>query len=92
MFKLFSFINSLAPQVKIPRPNLPSTRVSVQIPSLGIHFSPDRYFRLNDLLNLLNGAMHSDEQHTVEHLQTGLVPWNPPDMATEARILVWRVC
>ncbi|XP_057809782.1 uncharacterized protein LOC131024279 [Salvia miltiorrhiza] len=76
-------------QIKVPRPNHPSTRISVQIPSLGIHFSPNRYFRLNELLNLLNGAMHSDEQH-VEHLQTGLVPWNPPDLATEARILVWR--
>ncbi|KAH6816807.1 calcium-dependent lipid-binding family protein [Perilla frutescens var. frutescens] len=49
-----------------------------------------QYFRLNELLNLLNGAMHSDDQHAVEHLQTGLVPWNPPDLATEARILVWK--
>ncbi|KAH6757936.1 calcium-dependent lipid-binding family protein [Perilla frutescens var. hirtella] len=77
-------------QIKVPRPNHPSTRISVQIPSLGIHFSPNRYFRLNELLNLLNGAMHSDDQHAVEHLQTGLVPWNPPDLATEARILVWK--
>ncbi|XP_047948182.1 uncharacterized protein LOC125194160 isoform X1 [Salvia hispanica] len=77
-------------QIKVPRPNHPSTRISVQIPSLGLHFSPKRYFRLNELLNLLNGAMHSDEQHRVEHLQTGHVPWSPLDLATEARILVWR--
>ncbi|KAG8370579.1 hypothetical protein BUALT_Bualt14G0131800 [Buddleja alternifolia] len=77
-------------QIKAPHPNHPSTRVSVQIPSLGIHFSPARYLRLNELLNILNGAMLIAEQHTVENSQTGLVPWSPPDLATEARILVWK--
>ncbi|XP_012842600.1 PREDICTED: uncharacterized protein LOC105962815 isoform X1 [Erythranthe guttata] len=93
--KLYSLIDRcgmdvIVDQVKVPHPNHPSTRISVQIPSLGIHFSPDRYFRLTELLKLLNRAMPSDEDHTVEHLQTGLVRWNPPDLVAEARILVWR--
>ncbi|KAL0308079.1 UNVERIFIED_CONTAM: hypothetical protein Sangu_2997600 [Sesamum angustifolium] len=77
-------------QIKVPHPSHPSTRISVQIPSLGIHFSPDRYFRLNELLNLFNGATPNDEQHTIENFQTGVVPWSPLDLATEARILVWK--
>ncbi|KAL3812236.1 hypothetical protein ACJIZ3_013504 [Penstemon smallii] len=77
-------------QIKVPHPNHPSTRLSFQIPSLGIHFSPARYFRLNELLNILNGAMPNADQQTVEKSQTGLVPWCPPDLATTARILVWK--
>ncbi|KAL0376317.1 UNVERIFIED_CONTAM: Vacuolar protein sorting-associated protein 13 [Sesamum calycinum] len=50
----------------------------------------DRYFRLNELLNLFNGATPNDEQHTIENFQTGVVPWSPLDLATEARILVWK--
>lgn len=80
-------------KIKVPHPYHPATSVSFKIPSLGIHLSPERYFKLNELLNLLHGAMpRDDEQHTVENCQTGIIPWNPPDLATEARILVWRVC
>ncbi|XP_073302377.1 uncharacterized protein [Primulina huaijiensis] len=77
-------------QIKVPHPSHPSTRISVQMPRLGIHFSPARYFRLNDLLNQFHGAMPNAEMHGLENFQTGLVPWNPPDLATEARILVWK--
>ncbi|CAK9187594.1 unnamed protein product [Ilex paraguariensis] len=77
-------------QIKVPHPSHPSTRVSVQVPSLGIHFSPARYFRLVELLNILYGTMQSGTQHVVENFQEELAPWNPPDLATEARILVWR--
>ncbi|KAK6160946.1 hypothetical protein DH2020_004327 [Rehmannia glutinosa] len=91
--KFYSLIDRCGMAVivdQVPHPNHPSTHISVQIPSLGIHFSPDRYFRLSELLNLLSGAMPNDEQHTVEPLQTGIVPWNPPYRTTEARILVWK--
>lgn len=79
-------------KIKVPHPSHPSTRISVQMPRLGIHFSPARYFRLNDLMNQFHGAMPNAEMHGVENLQSGLVPWNPPDLATEARILVWKAC
>ncbi|KAL8484750.1 hypothetical protein ACS0TY_027161 [Phlomoides rotata] len=85
-----SGMSVIVDQIKVPHPSYPSTRISVQIPSLGVHFSPDRYFRLNQLLNLFKGSMPNDDQHGVEHLQTGLVPWDPPDLAAEARILVWK--
>ncbi|CAA0829437.1 calcium-dependent lipid-binding family protein, partial [Striga hermonthica] len=77
-------------QIKVPHPNHPSTRIAVQIPSIGIHFSPSRYSRLNELLNLLSGAMPNDDQHTVKSLPNGLLSWNPPYLTTEARFLVWK--
>ncbi|XP_051130647.1 uncharacterized protein LOC127251100 isoform X2 [Andrographis paniculata] len=77
-------------QIKVPHPYHPATSVSVEIPRLGIHFSPERYSKLNELLNILYGAMPNDDQHTVENIQTGIIPWNPPDLATEARIIVWK--
>ncbi|CAI9779714.1 unnamed protein product [Fraxinus pennsylvanica] len=77
-------------QIKVPHPNHPSTRVYVQVPSLGIHFSPARYCRLMELLNILYGAMPNAEQPAVGNMQTELAPWNPPDLATEARILIWK--
>lgn len=82
----------MASKIKVPHPNHPSTRVSIQVPSLGIHFSPARYCRLMELMNILHGAMPNAEQPTVGNMQTELAPWNPPDLATEARILVWKVC
>ncbi|GFZ13853.1 calcium-dependent lipid-binding family protein [Actinidia rufa] len=77
-------------QIKVPHPSYPSTRISVQVPSLGIHFSPARYCRLMDLLNILYGTTQSSGQPEFEKLQAEFVPWNRPDLATEARILVWR--
>ncbi|XP_028051145.1 uncharacterized protein LOC114255802 isoform X2 [Camellia sinensis] len=77
-------------QIKVPHPSYPSTRVSVQVPSLGIHFSPARYCRLMELFNILYGTTQSSGQPELENFQADFVPWNPPDLATEARILVWR--
>ncbi|KAL6576075.1 hypothetical protein OROHE_000546 [Orobanche hederae] len=91
--KFYSLIDRCGMAVivdQVPHPNHPSTRISVKIPSLGIHFSADRYFRINELFNLFNGAMPNDEHHTVESLPAGLVPWNPPYLTAEARILVWK--
>ncbi|KAI7993232.1 putative vacuolar protein sorting-associated protein 13A [Camellia lanceoleosa] len=77
-------------QIKVPHPSYPSTRVSVQVPSLGIHFSPARYCRLMELFNILYGTTQSSGQPELENFQADFVPWNSPDLATEARILVWR--
>ncbi|KAK1307197.1 hypothetical protein QJS10_CPA10g01575 [Acorus calamus] len=77
-------------QIKIPHPSYPSTRISVQVPNLGMHFSPARYGRLMDLLNILYGSKENSDQNSDGYLQTGLVPWYPADLASDARILVWR--
>ncbi|XP_057959044.1 uncharacterized protein LOC131151699 [Malania oleifera] len=77
-------------QIKVPHPCYPSTRVSVQVPNLGIHFSPSRYYRIMELLNIVYGTMGSSDQSGVESFQPHLAPWRPADLATEAKILVWR--
>ncbi|XP_071939359.1 uncharacterized protein [Coffea arabica] len=77
-------------QIKAPHPSHPSTRVSIQMPSLGIHFSPARYCWLMELVNIFYGTMETSEQLVTDSLQTEFAPWNPPDLATDTRILVWR--
>lgn len=77
-------------QIKVPHPRHPSTRISIQVPSLGIHLSPVRYHRLIKLLNVFHGSPETSEQLAVESSQSTLGPWNPLDLASEARILVWK--
>ncbi|KAA8527969.1 hypothetical protein F0562_035162 [Nyssa sinensis] len=93
--KIYSLVDRcgmvvIVDQIKVPHPSYPSTCVSFQVPSLGIHLSPTRYCRLLELLNILYGKMQNSGQPVVENLQAELAPWNPTDLATEARILVWR--
>ncbi|KAG9446693.1 hypothetical protein H6P81_012821 [Aristolochia fimbriata] len=77
-------------QIKIPHPRFPSTRVSVQVPSVGIHFSPQRYSRLMDLLNILYSTTEGVQDSSIEYLHTSVWSQHPADLATNARILVWR--
>ncbi|KAJ8532740.1 hypothetical protein K7X08_015629 [Anisodus acutangulus] len=77
-------------QIKVPHPGHPSMRVSVQVPNFGLHFSPARYRRLMELLDLLYRTMPDTEQPAIENIPPEYAPWYPPDLATEARILVWR--
>ncbi|KAK8681959.1 hypothetical protein V6N13_054356 [Hibiscus sabdariffa] len=77
-------------QIKIPHPSFPSTRVSVQVPNLGIHLSPARYCRLMELLNISYAAMDTGVQPSVD-FQAGVASWSATDLASHAKILVWRV-
>ncbi|XWS14258.1 hypothetical protein CRYUN_Cryun36dG0107400 [Craigia yunnanensis] len=77
-------------QIKVPHPSYPSTRVSVQVPNLGIHFSPARYCRLMELLDIFYVAMDPRVQPGVGDFQARLAPWSAADLATDAKILVWR--
>lgn len=86
-----SFALCLSLKIKVPHPSHPSTRISVQVPTLGIHFSPVRYSRIMELLNILYGTMQNCTQPVGENFQAELAPWNPPDLAAEAQILVWKV-
>ncbi|XP_044499300.1 uncharacterized protein LOC123220770 isoform X3 [Mangifera indica] len=76
-------------QIKVPHPSYPSTRVSIQVPNLGVHFSPERYLRLMKLLNILQGTMETCGQPSVNNFQAELAPWSTADLAVDARILVW---
>nr|XP_043635621.1 uncharacterized protein LOC122606820 [Erigeron canadensis] len=76
-------------QIKVPHPSHPSTRVSVQVPTLGIHLSPSRFSRLMELLSILSGTIESGTK-LVEDYQAEHAPWSSPDLATEVQILVWR--
>ncbi|XP_049360182.1 uncharacterized protein LOC125824878 [Solanum verrucosum] len=77
-------------QIKVPHPGHPSMRVSVQVPNFGLHFSPARYRRLMELFDILYRTMPETEQPAIENLPPEYAPWYPPDLATEARILVWK--
>ncbi|KAK4730781.1 hypothetical protein R3W88_023769 [Solanum pinnatisectum] len=77
-------------QIKVPHPGHPSMRVSVQVPNFGLHFSPARYRRLMELLDILYRTVPETEQPAIENLPPEYAPWYPPDLATEARILVWK--
>lgn len=61
------------------------------MPSLGVHFSPVRYSRLMKLLDVMYGTIQNGTQPVSANFQDELAPWNPPDLATEAQILVWKV-
>lgn len=45
-----------------------------------------------ELLNILCGTMETCGQPTVDNFQAELAPWSPTDLATDARVLVWKVC
>lgn len=79
-------------KIKVPYPSYPSTRISIQVPNLGVHFSPSRYCRLMELLGILHGTMETCNQPAVDSSQAEVTLWSPSDLATDARILVWRVC
>ncbi|CAH9120434.1 unnamed protein product [Cuscuta epithymum] len=78
-------------QIKIPHPSHSSTRIYVQLPSIGVHFSPARLHRLLELLNILYRTTPDAEQNPLfVSTQAELSHWHPPDLATYARILVWK--
>ncbi|KAF7837665.1 putative vacuolar protein sorting-associated protein [Senna tora] len=77
-------------QIRVPHPNYPSTRISVQVPNIGIHFSPERYTKIMDLLNIFYGTIETCSQPTADNFQAKIAPWGPSDLATDGRILVWK--
>jgi len=75
----------------VPHPSYPSTLISIQVPNLGIHFSPERNFRIMELLSLFNKTMETCNQPTTDSFQSKPVPWSSSDLTTDCRILVWKV-
>lgn len=90
---LMHFFFSLSKlKIKAPHPSYPSTRISVQVPNLGVHFSPSRYRRLMELLDILYGTMETCSQPAANDFQAKLTSWSSADLASDAKILVWKVC
>lgn len=79
-------------KIKVPHPSYPSTRISVQVPNLGVHFSPSRYRRIMELLNIFYGTMETRNLPASDNFQDELTPWSSVDLASDTKILVWRVC
>ncbi|KAI3512412.1 hypothetical protein L1887_19727 [Cichorium endivia] len=79
----------IAEKIKVPHPLHPSTRVSVQVPTLGIRFSPSRFARIMELLKVLSGTIESGTK-LVEEYQAEHSPWSSPDIANDVQTLVWR--
>uniref|UniRef100_A0A1J3IH98 Putative vacuolar protein sorting-associated protein 13A n=1 Tax=Noccaea caerulescens TaxID=107243 RepID=A0A1J3IH98_NOCCA len=77
-------------QIKVPHPRYPSTRISIQVPNIGVHFSPTRYMRIMQLSDILYGAMKTYSQAPVDHIPDGIQPWSPADLVCDAKILVWK--
>ncbi|XP_062219043.1 uncharacterized protein LOC133918926 [Phragmites australis] len=77
-------------QIKIPHPSYPSTRVSFQVPTLDIHFSPKRYCKIVELLGVLHHLKGSNNEDLNSYESGSLAPWYPADLAGDARTLVWR--
>ncbi|KAK4786568.1 hypothetical protein SAY86_010401 [Trapa natans] len=69
-------------QIWMENPSFPSTRLAVQLPSLGFHFSPARYHRLMQIIKIFQevDAEISDSSH----------PWNQADLEGWSYALVWK--
>ncbi|CAH2036004.1 unnamed protein product [Thlaspi arvense] len=77
-------------QIKVPHPSYPSTRISIQVPNIGVHFSPTRYMRIMQLSDILYGVMKTYSQAPADDIPDGIQPWSPADLVNDARILVWK--
>ncbi|XP_024542530.1 uncharacterized protein LOC9648284 isoform X1 [Selaginella moellendorffii] len=62
--------------------NWPSTCIAIEVPRLGIHFSPARYRRLLYLLHALESADRSSSQPNA-------LSWQPSEASGDARVLLW---
>ena len=86
------FLVSFFLKIKVSHPSYPSTCISIQVPNLGVHFSPSRYRRLMELLNIFYGTIETCSLATGDDFRDELTPWSSADLASDAKILVWRVC
>lgn len=69
-------------QIHSENPLYPSTRLAVRLPSLGFHFSPARYHRLMQIVNIFQ-PKDSDSTYSVRS-------WNQADFEGWLSILSWK--
>lgn len=70
-------------QIRLENPSFPSTRLAVQLPSLGFHFSPARYHRLMQIIKIFQ----KEDAETSNSNQ----PWSQADLEGWSYVLVWKV-
>ncbi|KAH9312824.1 hypothetical protein KI387_027859, partial [Taxus chinensis] len=76
-------------QIKLQHPSYPSTRISIQVPNLGLHFSPARYSRVMNLLAMLEEKGGRNDGVGGTNYRMGLTSLHPADLAGDARVLFW---
>ncbi|WCJ20748.1 hypothetical protein M5689_002962 [Euphorbia peplus] len=69
-------------QIRLQNPSFPSTRISVQLPSLGFHFSPARYHRLMQVVKVF-------QEEDVENPNLSR-PWFQADFEGWLHLLIRR--
>jgi len=74
-------------QIKLQHPKYPATRVSIQVPNLGLHISPSRYSRIMNLLAISDERDARKDGLAGANLRMGLTSWYPADLAGDARVL-----
>ncbi|XP_059076567.1 uncharacterized protein LOC131042467 isoform X2 [Cryptomeria japonica] len=76
-------------QIKLQHPSYPSTRISIQVPNLGLHFSAARYSRIMNLLVMFDEKGGRNDEMAGTNYGMGLRSWHPTDLAGDARVLFW---
>jgi len=76
-------------QIKLPHPKYPATRVVIQVPNLGFHFSPSKYSRIMNLLANFNERDAIKDGLDETNSRMGHTSRHPADMEGDARVLFW---
>ncbi|KAH7429919.1 hypothetical protein KP509_09G071400 [Ceratopteris richardii] len=76
-------------QLRIPDPAYPSTHIALQVPRLGLHFSPGRYRSLLQLIEGLDPSCTSNklDSSDLSHIKAS---WYPADYEGSGMVLVWK--
>lgn len=83
MFLLFE-------KIRIPHPTYPSTHVAIQVPHLGLHFSPARYERFMQLIATFEGSNSSQGKADPSDSTVMRSSWYPADQEGSMRVLFWK--
>jgi hypothetical protein len=75
-------------QICVPHPKYPSTRVAIRLPSLGFQFSPARYHRLMQVINVFSSQSSKGGEDSAT---SSIRPWDPADFEGPLSVLSWKV-
>lgn len=75
-------------QICVPHPKYPSTRVAIRLPSLGFQFSPARYHRLMQVINVFSSQSSKGGDDSAA---SSIRPWDPADFEGPLSVLSWKV-
>lgn len=75
----------LVVQICVPHPKYPTTRVAIRVQSVGFQFSPARYHRIMQVVEVFSGGPD------VDATQSAFRPWDSPDFDGKMMVLSWKV-